>query len=317
MADLVQPAELPLAAPAAPTPAAAEPSVAAPAAEAAPIATVASEAPAAADVAPASDTGKSADPKLDPTLLEKFDAEQKAKDAAAAAEKAAKPADKAPEVKPADKAADKATDKAAEAKPADKAADAAPADKVAEPAKLEPVAYEYKLPDTLKMDDALKGQLHSALDSFRADPAKGAQGLIDLHNQSLTAFADATRKAQFDTFNETKAAWETQWKADEQIGGAGYQTALGAIARTRDIGISNAKPGTDQYKADCAAFDQFLAVTGAGSHPVFGKLLHNLARYIDEPQAGEAPTDIRPPKNNGKAPGSRLYDHPSSQRVTR
>ena len=281
-------------------------------------------APAAVADKPAGDVAAAAapkadEPKLEPTLLEKFDAEQaqKVKDAEAA--KAVKPA----EAKPGDKPAEKV----AETKPGEKPADAAakPAEdkkpgeeaKPAEPA-LAPIEYKYTLPDTIKMDDALKGRVHTALDEFRADPALGAQKLIDLHAETMQQYAEQTRRDQFDVFNKTKSAWETQVMADGEIGGAGHNTAMTAIARARDATVSSAKQGTPRYAAEMKEFNEFLAVTGAGSHRAFNRLMHNVARYVDEPQAEtSALTELKPPKNNGRAPGSKLYDHASSQKMSR
>ncbi|WP_143029605.1 hypothetical protein [Bradyrhizobium brasilense] len=202
---------------------------------------------------------------------------------------------------------------AADAKP--EAKDAKPAaegDKPAEPAKdaapaaPEPIAYEYTVPETLKIDDATRGELHSALDAFRQDPAKGAQALIDLHNKAVTSFAEQSLANQHKAFNETRSGWARDVLADEEIGGAGHQTAMRAIARMRDLFVP---------EKERAAFDQFLRVTGAGDHPQFLKLLHQAARYIDEPSM--PPAGAKPTANNGKPPGSRrdaIYDHPSSQK---
>jgi hypothetical protein len=260
------------------------------------------------DSAPAADAP--AEPTRTPTLLEKFDTEAKA------AADAAKPKEPA-KAEPA-----KDAPKPGEAKETAKLADGdkpAETEKPAEPAALEPVAYEYKVPETLKMDDAVKGKLHSALDAFRADPTKGAQSLIDLHNETMQTYAEQLAKdtlaKQFEVFNQTKADKEIAWKADPEIGGAGYQTAMRAIARTRDLGVSSARPGTKQYISDQKEFDEFLAITGAGSWPAFGRLLHNLARYTDEPQSTSIPTEIKPPKSNGRAPGNfkdTIYDNPRS-----
>ena len=256
-------------------------------------------------VAPAAEA-KPAESERAKTLLEKFDAEQ--------AEKA-KPAEKAAEAKPGDKPAEKV-----EAKPGEKPAEVKEGEKPAEaePAKPEVFAYEYKLPETIKMDDAVKGEFHTALDGFRADPAKGAQGLVDLHNKAMMQFAEETVRNQFKVFNETKADKEKEVMADPEIGGAGHQTAMKAIARARDLTISSAKPGTPRYVREHKEFNEFIEATGAGSWPAFLRLLHNAARYTDEPQAHEQPlSDLRPPKGNGRGPGSKLYDHPSSQRVSR
>lgn len=234
-----------------------------------------------------------AEPTLTPTLLEKFEAD---KAAALAAKEPAKEIGKPAEAKPGDK-------------PADKEAAKPEAEKPAEPVKPEPVEYKYTLPETIKMDDALKGQVHEAFDALRSGDA---QKLFDIYAAQRQSDAEQTLKNQFDVFNKTKETWEKAWLADPEIGGAGHNTAMGAIARTRDLAISSAKIGSPRYNADRAEFDQFLAVTGAGSHPVFGRLLHNLARFIDEPQAAEVPTNIRPPKNIGKAPKGGIYTHPSS-----
>lgn len=175
-----------------------------------------------------------------------------------------------------------------------------------EPAKPEPVAYEYALPETIKLDDATKTEFHTALDGFRADPAKGAQALIDLHNKAMGDYAASIVANQHKAFNDTRSSWQKDVLADEEIGGAGHQTSMRAIARMRDLFVP---------EKERASFDQFLRVTGAGDHPQFLKLLHQAARYIDEPSL--PPANITPPPNNGKPPGRRrdaIYDHPSSNK---
>lgn len=238
------------------------------------------------------------------------------------------------EIKPAEKPAaepEKPAEKPAEAKPADvKPAEAKPDvpkpedAKPAEAAKPEPLAaveYKYELPATLKLDDALKGELHTALDAFRGNPAEGAQPLIDLHNRIVTDLvtqnADATLRNQHKSFNDTRTQWNKDWAADEQIGGAGYQTALRAVARMRDQFVSAELPGTPKYETDRKSFEEFLRVTGAGDHPAFGRFLHNVARAFDEPAL--PPTNGKPAPNNGAKPGSRrerMYDHPSSSKTS-
>jgi|SRR5580700_78670 hypothetical protein len=261
-----------------------------------------------------------AEPERTPTLLEKFDAE-KAADAKPADKpaEAAKAADAAKPAEPAKDAAKPAETKAAEApKPAEgKAAETKPAEaaKPAEQARLEPVEYKYTLPETLKIDDARKTELHAAFDEFRTNPAEGSQKLIDLHNKAMTEYAEQTRRDQFKTFNDTKAGWETNWLADPEIGGAGHRTALKAIARVRDDFVSSAQAGTPKYESDWKDFKEFLAITGAGSHPAFARLIHNLSGYVTERTAEQNPVDIKPPKDIGRAPGSfkeTMYDNPRS-----
>lgn len=263
----------------------------------------AAAAPAPEVAAPAAAAGP------EPTLLQKFDAEGKApaeaKPEGDAPKDAPKPdgekpaGDKPAEPKPGD--AKPAEAKPAEAKPGEKPAET----KAPEPAKLDPVAYEYALPETIKMDDALKGEFHTALDAFRADPAKGAQPLIDLHNKAMTDYAAQVDQNQRDVWNETRKGWTNDVLADEQIGGSGHRTAMGAIARMRDMFVP---------AADRPAFEQFLQITGAGDHPQFLRMMHNAARLFDEPKL--PPADIKPSPNNGANPNARrgglLYDHPRS-----
>ncbi len=269
--------------------AAVPPVPAAPAEALAPAAVVEPAAPAAPVVEPL--------PTAAPTLLEKFDKNAKEKPAEpakdAAAEKPAEPA-KPAEAKPAEKPVEAV--KPAEAKPGDPV-------KVAEPAKPEPVEYKYTLPETLKIDDARKDELHAAFDAFRANPAEGAQPLIDLHNKTMQDYAAHLEREQHRIFAETRANWAKEVLADEQIGGSGHQTAMGAIARMRDLFVP---------EKDRPAFEEMLRVTGAGDNPAFLRAFHNAARFFDEPPM--PPANARPSPNNGAGPARLrdVYTHPRS-----
>lgn len=280
--------------PLAPTPAAGAPSesavVASPAAaapatpEPAPVAAPEPAAPAVVEpVAPAA-------PVVEPTLLQKFDAEQAA---AKPAEPAAKPEEPAKAAEPA---------KPAEAKPADAPKPGEPKPEAAaapvEPAAIvapEPIAYEYALPETIKLDDATKTSFHAALDAFRANPAKGAQPLIDLHNASMQQYADGLATEQQRVWNEYNRELVTKVMADEELGGSGHQTTMAAIARMRDLLVEeNNRP----------AFEAFLARTGSGNDPEFLRMLHRAARIYDE--APMPPPGARPTPDNGKPRGNGL-----------
>lgn len=230
----------------------------------------------------------SAAPVAEPTLLQKFDAEQAA----------AKPAEPAPAAKPEEPTKPAEPAKPVEAKPADAPKPGEPKPEAAaavESAAPEPIAYEYALPDTIKLDDATKTSFHTALDAFRADPTKGAQGLIDLHNQSMQQYADGLVAEQQKVWYDTRRGWVTDVMADEELGGAGYQTTMGAVARMRDMLVA------DQHRAE---FEQFLNTTGAGDHPAFLRILHNAARIYDE--APMPPPGARPTPDNGKPRGNGL-----------
>lgn len=251
----------------------------------------------------------------EPTVLEgvKADAKAEKKDGDEGADDAAKEEDAA--AKGAEEAKAEADKKAAEEKAeADKAAEEAKKEgdeeKPGEKPPLEPVEYKYELPETLKMDDALKADVHGAFDQFRADPSN-PQPLIDLHAREMERYADLMNREQHRVFADTRATWRQEWKNDPAIGGEAYDTALTAIARMRDMFQSAHKPGTPEYEKDAQAFDGMLRVTGVGDHPVFARFLHNLATTFDRP--APAATEINPPKDIGRT--SRrglLYDNPRS-----
>lgn len=220
-------------------------------------------------------------PENEPTLLEKHDAEAKAKTEAAKPVEVVTPAPEA-------------------AKPAEPV--------VAETPTLAPIDYFAKLniPETLKVDDAMKGDVTKAFDAFRTDPNAGAQALIDLHNKTMQNYAEQLRADQYRVFNETRRNWQNEVRSDPQIGGSRFQTSMGDIAKVRDALVP---------EKDRPAFESFLRVTGAGDHPVFLKMLHNAARYLGEPSL--PPAGAKPVPNNGRSPSEtrreRLYDKSSPQ----
>lgn len=173
-----------------------------------------------------------------------------------------------------------------------------------------PVEYKYVLPETLKMDEALRGEAHKAFDAFRANPTEGVQGLIDLHNKQLTSFVEDYKKQaerhQIEAFNSTRAGWVKEVQSDPLIGGAGHETAMGVVARMRDKFVSDGKPGSDEYKSDMDSFNRMLRITGVGEHPAFLKFLYRVGNDFDEPTAPGPPG--KPPPDIGKRPPGRLRD---------
>lgn len=195
-------------------------------------------------------------------------------------------------------------------KPDDKPVEAKPDDKPAEPAQAEPLEYKYELPETIKLDDAGRTELHSVIDEYRKNPAN-LQPLIDYAARRDEGIARAVATEQHRFFNETKTQWRNQVMADEQLGGAGHRTAMGTIARVRDLFVSSAPRGSERYTAELREFTQALDATGAGDHPAVLRFIHNIGRFIDEPAVPAQ--DIRPapqPRPRGGAP---LYDNPRSR----
>jgi hypothetical protein len=95
-------------------------------------------------------------------------------------------------------------------------------------------------------------------------------------------------------WSETRQAWRKDTMGDAELGGSGYQTTMGAVARMRDMFVA---------EKDRPAFEQMLRTTGVGDHPEFLRMLHQAARFYDEPTL--PPPNPRPPAGNGAKPGTR------------
>ena len=219
-------------------------------------------------------------PSSVPTLLEETSLETK-KDETKPEVKAEGETDKRPDAK---------TDPEAKVEP----------EKAPEAPKLDPVDYKYELPETLKMDDAQKGEFHQALDAFRGETSN-PQKLIDLHNKVMANAMEEVRRNQYATFNDTRKQWQDKVRADEELGGAGFETTMRAVARMRDLFVA------PEHRD---AFNEMLRVTGAGDHPEFLRVFHRAARFFDEPRM--PPTDIKPPPRIGQRRASAATLYPNT-----
>lgn len=237
-----------------------------------------------------------------PTLLETLDKEKPEEEKKEDPKEAEKPAEAKPE--------EKKDDPKSEAKPGEP-------EKAAEPVKTEaPVEYKFQLPEALRADEEKMGEFTGILNEVKA-PAEVGQKLIDLHSKAMTAYAEHVSKEQHRAFNETRDSWRKEILADPVLGGAGYETAMGAVARMRDMLVPKEIMESRKWPdgtARLSKLEEFLRVTGAGDHPVFHHILHTAAKYFDEPSM--PPSNINPPPNNGRDPRARgkgvLYDHPRS-----
>lgn len=221
--------------------------------------------------------------KPEPTLLEAFDAAKKS-------EAEAKPASEAkPEAK-ADTPKEPVVD---------------PAAPVVDSAAPEPLKFE--IPSTLRVDDVRMAEFTGILrEASSLPPQEVGQKLIGMHAAAMQSYADHVAAEQRRVWNDTNRSWQNAVMSDPVLGGAGHQTAMGAVARVRDMSISDSPPGTPQYERDRKDHEEFLSVTGAGNHPVYLRQLHRMARLVDE--APLPPPDIRPPPNNGQRQATRLRD---------
>lgn len=177
---------------------------------------------------------------------------------------------------------------------------------------LEQIAWAeaYKLPETLSIDDAVRDQLHTALDAFRVDPKANAQQLIDLHVSRMQAYADQVAREQRNVFDQTRAEWRKQAIEDAEFGGQKWEESRVQIADVRNQLVSDAEPGSERYAREWKEWTDMCRYTGAGDHPALFRLLNNIAKRIGEapPPTGE----IRPAPHGRDRKRSLLYDNPTS-----
>lgn len=235
-------------------------------------------------------------PEREPTLLEKFDADQAAKEAKP--EGAEKPAETA-----------KTEEKAAEAaKPEEKQPEAEK--QAPEPFKFE----ELQVPEGFaKRFDIPEAEVGKRIEEFNdillkdVDPNARRNELLGLHAKAMQEFADKVAADQRNAWNDYNKAQALATMGDVELGGAGHQTAMGAVARVRDALTR------DYSKDEKQELNDFLVVTGAGSHRAFLRLVHRMARYLDEPSIPNVAP--QPPPDRGQKPGRRasvLYDNQRS-----
>jgi hypothetical protein len=170
---------------------------------------------------------------------------------------------------------------------------------------VEPV-YEFKLPDNITVEQPRLDAYTSVLKEHKIAPEVG-QSLIEMHTAAMTDYAAHLRQEQHTSFAETRANWANEVRSDPELGGSGHQTALKAAARVRDLLVPEERR---------EAFNNFLAVTGAGDHPEFIRMLYAAARIFDEPAA---PSVTAMPSASGQPAAKTfrgiMYDHSSSRRA--
>jgi hypothetical protein len=175
-----------------------------------------------------------------------------------------------------------------------------------QPAPRAPIEYaDFSLPEGFSAQPEKLAAFKEIASGHGLDQG-AAQKLVDMHTAQLRDYAENVLAEQHRTFAETRAQWRAEILKDEQLGGASHQTTMAAVARMRDLLVPEERR---------EAFNQMLRITGVGDHPEFLRLLHNSARFMDEPTR---PVQGAPPPTNGRPVGragfrSIVYDHPRSQ----
>ena len=167
-----------------------------------------------------------------------------------------------------------------------------------------PVAYQpFTLPEGVTADEKRIAAYSEIAGRYKI-PQEDAQALLDMHTSTMQAFAEQTAAQQHEQFANYRREQRERIKGDAEIGGAGFDTSAKAVARMRDLLVP---------KEHREEFDQMCRVTGCGDHLAFWRILHNAARFFDEPSppAVSGVSAAPQPKNNGRGKGSLgsvLYD---------
>jgi hypothetical protein len=236
-----------------------------------------------------------------PTLLEGLTNEAPKTEAAPAE---TEKVEAAPAEKPADKPVEAKTEVKVEPE-AEKPVEAAP-----EP----PVEYKFEFAENVKPQADKVAAFTDFAREHKLTP-EAAQKAMGFFNEAASAFVAQQQEAQIKAWNDTRTEWRNKAMADAEIGGAGHTTAMRAIARMRDLSVSDAIPGSKQYETDLAEFNDFLRITGAGDHPAYLKQMHRFARYLDEPKL-PAPNP-KPTPTNGQRPSTGFYTKNAAETPSR
>lgn len=129
--------------------------------------------------------------------------------------------------------------------------------------------YNFKLPEGAKEDPELMGQFKELAKAEKLSPEM-AQKIVDFAPKLSERIAQANQQA----WNETIQDWQSQVKADPEIGGAKLEANLSNISKAIDSYMPKEKQ---------ALLDAFV-LTGAGSNPQIVKFIARLASQVSEPK---------------------------------
>ena len=154
------------------------------------------------------------------------------------------------------------------------------APKTEEPKVVEPVApltaADIKLPEGLVLTPEQSTSLVELFNDANLSPADRASKLMDLHAQTLKAFAEQTVAE----IREQQTKWEDEIKADTTIGGDKLDANLIKVSKFLDA------MGTPELR-------EALDATGAGSHPAIVRFFVKMAaEHAEGSPAGGAPPPV-------------------------
>jgi hypothetical protein len=149
---------------------------------------------------------------------------------------------------------------------------------VAAEAPPEPIVYDLKIPETVKLSDAERAEIHGLFNEGQVKP-EVAQKYLDRHYAEVQKVADAIRAEQHTVWQQTQEEWRNQVMADPEIGGNRLQTTL-----------TSAGAMIEQYGSE--ELRRMLGYTGAGNHPAMVRFLNNVGKALGEGRMVPAPSPV-------------------------
>lgn len=136
-------------------------------------------------------------------------------------------------------------------------------EKAAEAAEETPIEYEpFAMPEGLTLDENLAGVFKPVFADMKLNQEQ-AQKLVDLYSTEVV-------QKQIEGWNQTLEGWDTEVKADKEIGGAKYDESLKVAARA-----------FKSFEVPEAA--DILAQYGLHRHPAIIKLFARVGGKMAEP----------------------------------
>lgn len=170
----------------------------------------------------------------------------------------------------------------------------------------EPLSYAdhpLQLPEDFAFEETRLGEYDAILGQHRLPP-EARQQLADLYASDAKAVMEQVRRDQYETWTRTREGWREDCAADQQFGGARFETSRAAAIRMIEFAVP---------ESERAEFNLFLAATGAADHPQFFRFLNHLAQRLDAP--AQPPSNIRPAPPQTERRPTRLrefYNHSRS-----
>lgn len=139
-----------------------------------------------------------------------------------------------------------------------------------------PIVYEpWTLPEGMTLDDAAVKPFNDLLVEAKVSQEVG-QRLVDMHLAEVARLHEIVTEQNRQSWTEARTKWIDAVKADPEIGGARFETAMHLCGD-----IIEQFGGTREQQDELR---QVLAMTGAGDHPAMIRLIHNVGKVLRPPQ---------------------------------